>query len=330
MATVFITGGSGFIGSRLAARLVEEGHRVRCLLRSTSDATRLKGLAVRRVEGDVRDRGSLEAGMDGAEVVIHAAARVSDWGAYRLFEEVNLQGTKNAAEAALRAGVRRFVFVSSTAVHGFPGGRYLTEDAPMPPTPFAYCETKKAAEQWLFRWGKAVPMEITAVRPGNVFGPGDRMFMGPFLQALVRGRMGYIGGGRAWTCPAFVDHVVEGIRAACFVKEAAGEAFLLTDGLEIDWRGFTEGFARVLGVPAPRLSLPFRPAYALAWMLEGLYRLARRREPPLITRYRVCNGGRDYHFSIRKAARILEYRPKVSLEEAMARTTAWFKEERVS
>lgn len=328
VARIFITGANGFIGSRLAARLAAEGHELRGLVRRGSDTARLEGVPLERVEGDVRDRASLEAAAEGARVVVHAAARVSDWGSTRAFRSVNVEGTRRAAAAALRAGARRFVFVSSAAVHGFKGGRNMAEDAPMPATPFPYCESKRAAERWLATWATGTSMEITVLRPGNVFGPGDRLFMAPFLRALARGRMGYIDHGRTWTCPAYVDNVVEGIVRACFLPAAAGEAFLFTDGLDIDWRTFTERFALALGRPAPRLSLPFRAAYGAAWVLEQIYRAACRPAPPLLTRYRVCNGGRDYHFSVRKAARLLGYRPLVSLEEAVERTVDWFRKEK--
>jgi nucleoside-diphosphate-sugar epimerase len=192
----------------------------------------------------------------------------------------------------------------------------------MPETPFAYCESKKQAEREVFASG----LEVTAIRPGNVFGPRDHTFIDKYAQALEQGKGGYVGGGRSWTCPAYVENLADAIALACFEPGAAGEAFLVTDGLDIDWRTFTEKLADELGVKRPGLSIPFWLAYPLAAVMEGAYRVVGAANSPLLTRYRVCNGGRDYHFSIAKARRVLKYEPKVGLEEALRRTVRWYRE----
>ena len=116
-------------------------------------------------------------------------------------------------------------------------------------------------------------LEATAIRPGNVFGPRDHTFIDKYAQALDQGKGGYIGGGRSWTCPAYVENLADAIALACFEPAAAGEAFLATDGLDIDWRTFTEKLADELGVERPRLSVPFWLGYPLAAVMEGAYKV---------------------------------------------------------
>ncbi len=325
MATILITGAGGFVGGHVAARLAADGHRLRGLVRPTSDVSGLSGLPVDLRRGDVTDPASLRPAVEGADVVVHAAGLVSDWGPYRAFRAVNVIGTRNVAETALACGVRRFVHVSTAAAHGFGGFRNLDETAPLARTPFHYCETKKEAETWLLASSRAWRMEVVVLRPGNVFGPRDRTFTAPYLDALAAGRAGYIDGGRRWTCPTYVENLADAVAAACLEPSARGEAFLITDGLDIDWRTFTEALAAGIGARPPSLSIPFGPAYAAAVAMEAAWRSRGRRSPPILTRYRVSNGGRDYHFSIDKAARLLAYRPRVELEEAVRRTAEWYR-----
>lgn len=319
---ILVTGANGFIGSHVVERLLRDGRKVRGLVRASSDLTFLKGVDVELVRGDITDRASLDEPMRGVDIAVHVAAFVSDWDPRDQCRSVNVHGTRNVIDAARTAGVRRLVHISTAALHGFPGARNQDESTPMPETPFAYCESKKQAEREVFASG----LDATAIRPGNVFGPRDHTFIDKYAQALEQGKAGYIAGGRSWTCPVYVENLADAIALACFEPAAAGEAFLATDGLDIDWRTFTEKLADALGVKRPRLSVPFWLAYRLAAVMEGAYKAVGAAHAPLLTRYRVCNGGRDYHFSIAKARRVLKYEPKVGLEEALRRTVRWYRE----
>ncbi len=323
MALVLVTGANGFIGSHACERFLAAGHRVRGLVRRTSDLSFLDGLDVERVVGDVTDAATLRAAVEGVEVVVHVAGFASDWGPRAKFLAVNLGGTTNVAEAAAAAGVRRLVHVSSASVHGFSGFRGATEDAPTPKTPFPYVESKRRAEEWLSGFARSSPVETTVIRPGNVFGPRDHTFVEKYAAALVSGSIGYVSKGRRWTCPTYVENLADALVLAAFVPAARGETFLVTDGLEIDWRTFTERLAGLLSVEAPRLSVPFAVGYPLAATCEALWHLFRAANPPLLTRYRICNGGRDYHFSVEKAKRLLSWAPAVPFDVALERTAEW-------
>jgi nucleoside-diphosphate-sugar epimerase len=324
MSLFLISGVNGFIGSHMAERLLKEGHRVRGLVRQTSNLEFIGGLDIELFPGDITDRDTLDAACHGVDIVIHIAGLASDWGKYGRFSAVNVLGTQNIAGAAARNKVKRFVHISTAAVHGFHGFRDADETVPFADTPFAYCTTKQIAERWLFDFARSTTMEVTAIRPGNVFGPRDHTFIEKYLDALIAGKIAYIDRGEHWTCPVYVENLVEGIMRACFEPGAAGEAILITDGLQITWKEFTGRFADLLGVKRPRLSVPYRIAYALAFFLEAAYKLFRISTPPLVTRYRISNGGRDYHFSIEKAKRLLKYEPAVGFDVAVQRTVNWY------
>lgn len=324
MKTILITGVNGFIGSHLARRFISLGHRVKGIVRPTSELSLIDGLELELFFGDITLPQSLRDPTRGSDIVVHVAALASDWGPYRRFYQVNVEGTRNTAGAALQEGVNRFVYIGTTAVHGFGGFADLEESAAMARTPFHYCETKKIAEQWLFN--RVRGMEVTSVRPGNVYGPDDHTFIDKYIDALIRGRLAYVDGGRRFTAPTYIQNLVDGTVAACLEPKAAGEAFFITDGLDITWRAFTERFADELGVRPPKLSVPYPAAYTLGYLAEKLYRVAGSSSPPAITRYRACNAGRDYHFSIEKAGRLLGYSPAVDFDASVARTVHWYRE----
>jgi nucleoside-diphosphate-sugar epimerase len=260
--------------------------------------------------------------MPGVDVVVHLAGLASDHGPWERFHAVNVVGTQLLAASAHAHGVRRFVHVSSASLHGFAGRRHMTEDMPMPVSPYAYVESKRQAEQWLWQWSQTSGLPTVVIRPGNVFGPDDHTFLLQYVAAIRNGQGGYIGGGRAWTCPTYVENLTAALWLAAEHPAAVGEAFLVTDGLDIDWRTFTERLCEALGLRRPRLSIPYWLGMALATALEGGYRLVGARRAPLLTRYRIQNGGRDYHFSIDKIRRVLGFVPPFDLATALQRTAA--------
>lgn len=323
MAHYLITGVNGFIGSHTARRLLTEGHSVRGLVRRTSNLDYIKDLDIEIVYGDISQTETLEKATTGIDRVIHTAGIAKDWGDYADFHRVNFQGTCNLALAAEKAGIKRLVYISTAAVHGF-GYRYITESCPMSKKLNYYGETKKMAEEWLFQFAKTAKMEIVALRPGNVFGPDDHTFIDKYLDAIYTGKFSYVNKGKSWTCPVYIDNLVEGIWLACHSAAGVGEAIFITDGLEITWREFTDKLADALQVKKPRFSIPYGFGYGVAVLAEGIYKLLRRKEGPFITRYRVGNGGLDYHFSIAKAQKLLNYRPLVQLDEAVKQTAQWY------
>jgi nucleoside-diphosphate-sugar epimerase len=324
LSTFLITGVNGFIGSHIAERLIKDGHRVRGLVRKTSDLKFIRGMKIELLKGDITNTDSLPSALKNTEIVIHVAGLASDWGGYEDFYRINVQGTMNIARMAAEFRVKRFIQISTVAFFGFGHKTAVKETDPMVKTIFPYNETKRLAEEWLFEFDKECDMEITAIRPGNVFGPRDHTFIEKYLDALEKGRLAYIRGGKSKTCPVFIDNLVDGIISACFSVQAPGEAFFITDGLDINWKEFTDAFADEMDLPRPKLSVPFRLVYVIAFLMEMIYKLLRIKKAPLLTRYRISNGGMDYFFSIDKAKALLGYNPSVNFVEGVKRTVKWY------
>lgn len=324
MKTCLITGINGFIGSNLAKRLLKEGYKVKGLIRKSSDLKFIKGLDIEFHYGDINDLNSLIEASKSCSRVFHVAALASDWGAYEKFYEINVNGTLNVAKACVANKVDRMVYISTVAMYGF-GRTNVKESDSKPITGFAYNDTKKIAEDKVFEYAKQNNLNITAVKPGNVYGTNDHTFIEKYLEAMVSGKIAYVDKGKRKTCPVYIENLIEGIMLANDSDKAIGETFIITDGLDITWKEFTDKFADEMGLKHPTQSFPFWLAFAIGSLLEFLYKLVNSKNPPLITPYRVSNGGLDYTFSIDKAKQVLGYSPKVKFDEAVKTTVNWYK-----
>ena len=323
MEKILVTGANGFIGSNLVNRLIREGNKVRALVRKTSDLSFLKETSAELVFGDITDLPGLDAAMKDIEKVYHVAGLAADWGPYERFEKINYQGTINVAECAEQHGVKKMIYISTVAFHGF-GKCNMNEKSPPADKLIPYAKTKYLAEMWLWEFSKSSSMKITAIRPGNVYGINDRTFMLKYLDALTSGKFAQIDKGRSKTCPVFIGNLIDIIILAGNSPAADGEAFIATDGLDIDWKNFNSALAQAAGVKMPSTSIPYWLAYPLAVIYYKFHMLLGSKNEPLLTPYRVNNGGRNYHFSIKKLEGLFGYKPAVGLGQALKETVEWY------
>jgi nucleoside-diphosphate-sugar epimerase len=316
----FVTGGSGFVGGRLIARLVRDGWDVRALARSDRSAAVVEAAGAEAVRGDLDDVEAMRAGAEGCELFFHSAAQLGAWGTREEFERGNVQGTRNALDAARGAGVRRFVHVGTEAalLAGEPL-RDVDETAPLRPDSKAlYCSTKAKAEA-LVR--DAAGIETVVVRPRLVWGPGDTGALPSMLEAVRKKRFAWIGGGRHTTETTHVDNVVEGLILAA-ERGRAGEAYFVTDGEPVEWRAFATELLATRGVEAPDRNLPRPLAGAIVAVGEGAWRLLPLPGAPPITRMPYWVSSLDMTIDISKAREELGYEPVVSRAEGMEQLRA--------
>lgn len=325
-----VTGASGFIGGRLAARLAQEGYRVRALTRRSSDTARLAALDVEIVTGDLADAGSLERAVEGCAHVIHCAALVSDWATTAEITEANVGGTRRLLDAAAGATVGRFIHLSTTDVYGHPGGppvdESFTDDGRIHNW---YAHTKRQAERTVRDAGQAGRIETVILRPATVYGPGSREVIGEIARAIRGGHMMLIDRGRAVAGLCFVENLLDAAMLALRHEAAAGNAFNVSDELAVTWRQLTDDLAAGLGCREARFSIPYRLAGAIGFSLEQGYRLLRSSTglstPPLLSRQAVQVLGRDQLFSGRKLREALGWEPRVGYEEGLQATLEWLK-----
>ncbi|MEW5817673.1 MAG: NAD-dependent epimerase/dehydratase family protein, partial [Spirochaetota bacterium] len=173
--TILVTGASGFIGGHLAHQLFNGGYKVRALYRREKLTPRLislqaMGADIRRADLTIPEQ--RQAVLEKVDAVVHVAGLPSDWGDFKIFKRVNYDITAEILMEAEKAGCRVFVYISSISVHGFGEHRGTTESGPYYPLISHYQQTKKMAEDFVLRQNKNT-FRTCAVRPGNVYGPGD-------------------------------------------------------------------------------------------------------------------------------------------------------------
>lgn len=243
-----VTGVTGFVGSRVAARWIASGRHVRGLVRQD---VALPGVEV--VVGDIGDPATSTRAVDGVDVVIHCAVDQSD-DPVRM-RRVNEGGTRALAEAAIAAGCRRFVHISSCGAYALEGLDLITEETPLWPEArideLTYGVTKAMGERAL---AETVGWGLTAIilRPANVLGPhGRSVFCRTLAEGVRDGTIGYAGdGGNTWPY-VHVENLVDAVESAVDAEHARGRAYTVVDG-HTTWRAYLEHHAAWFGVEVSR------------------------------------------------------------------------------
>jgi nucleoside-diphosphate-sugar epimerase len=319
-----ITGGTGLVGRHLITSLQRRGDSVRALVLPTEDVSWLEDQGVAVYRGDIRDPQSLARPLRGVDTVFHMAALQGVWQPIREYYKVNVTGTENVCRAALAEGVRRLIHVSSWTIYGMAHGRPLSEDAPAAPRRDPYWITKAQGDLLVQRLIAQDGLPATIIRPGTVFGPGDRLNFGRIADKLCAGRGIVIGSGRNALPLVYVTDVVQGLLLSADTERAQGQAYNITNDDPMTQREFLCAIANVLGTGLPRLHVPYRAAYAIAFAAERATGFMRSTDP-IVTRHGVTLFGTDNRHAIDKARRELGYDPQVSLTEGVRLAAAWYR-----
>jgi nucleoside-diphosphate-sugar epimerase len=325
---VLVTGASGFIGSHLVARLVSEGHSVRTLVRDARKAHEVLPDSVELVFGDMRDPASLERAVVDIEVIYHAAAHVTDWGPWADFEAVTVRGTRMLVDAAARAGVRRFALLSSSAVYSEAAVRsgHVTEDAPLTTDASAgnrYGYAKALAEQHAFAYHTAGKLEVTAIRPAWVYGPGDRSLLPRTLQFLRDPSSAWIAGHNHEVGLVYVTDGVDALVRAAETPAAAGLAFNVSAIESYTLRDFANQMASHADIHVPTRTVPLWLARVVAALAQDTARLLRRKSPPSLTRTALAIMLEGNPYDVTRARSVLGWEPRVSAERGIEQMMNW-------
>jgi nucleoside-diphosphate-sugar epimerase len=254
----FVTGGTGFIGARMVAKLRERRHVVAALVRNPDKATELQRDGVQLIEGDLTDVDAIRRGVEGSDAVFHGAAIYKvgiPKSQHEEMFETNVRGTERVLDAAIQAGVPKIVYVSTINVFGNTGGKVVDEHYERPRNGFLsyYDRTKYDAHQVaLDRIDRGAPIVI--VQPGGVYGPNDHSEVGNMIDQFRSGKLPAVPFPDTGLNMVHVDDVAEGCILA-YEQGEPGESYVL--GGEITtMRGILEKVAQIDGKKPPKRNLP--------------------------------------------------------------------------
>jgi dihydroflavonol-4-reductase len=312
-----ITGANGFTGSHLVKALAQQGDKQNdtliALVRKTSDISRLADTNVRLVYGDITDRPSLQAALQGVDRVFHTAAYV-ELGIVDApcMERINVEGTRNVLETAQAAGVQKMVYCSTIGVYGDTQGQVIDETFERQQKGFssAYDSTKYEAQQLVDQFA-AAGFPVVSVMPSGIFGSDDPHF-GPVMDTFLKGRLKVWAGGDRITGIVHVDDLVSAMILAAD-QAPTGSHYIISTG-DLSTRAMFQFLSQETGIPAPA-EIPQPVVRLVGNILEPIGRLLTWQPP--ISRERVHYiYDRCVRVSADKARRELGWNPR-SVEETL-------------
>lgn len=318
-----MTGASGFIGSGLTRRLLSNGVAVRALCRTPAKAQKLAetNSEVEIICGDLQNAPLLHRTIESCDVVFHVAAAMN--GSAALQYNVNVEGTRNVISAAHEAGAQRFVLVSSVAVYGYDVDGRIDESCPHRPSrDDIYMQTKSLGEQaaWAFAGESGLP--TVTVRPAFVYGPGSHLWSRTLYEVCRRFRAPLIDGGRGHAHPIYVEDLVDLLVTVATHPNAPDHAFNAAPDPAPTWREFLGHYGRMAGNEAA-FNVPLQVVNILKPVLAALALCLRLSGRPVDIVGPMEYLSRRATYSMDCAASVLDWRPRFSLAEGMARTEPW-------
>jgi len=326
---VLVTGGGGFLGLALCRGLVARGYEVQSLQRSHSPA--LDALGVTQLRGDLANAASVLDACEGVDAVFHNAAKAGAWGEWKAYHDTNVVGTRNVLAACRAHGIRRLVYTSTpSVVHA---GRMPVEGGSEADTPYAarflahYPATKQLAEQAVLE-ANGAELATVALRPRLIWGPGDNHLLPRLVARAQAGKLRFVGGGGNRIDTTYIDNAAQAHLDAFDHlwpgSSCAGKPYFISNGEPRPIREIVNGLLTAAGAPQVQRSIPLGLAYAVGAVFETAWRFLRLRGEPPMTRFIAEQLATPHWYDISAAARDFGYRPKVSIDDGLARLATWW------
>jgi len=319
---VLITGASGFLGTHLTRRLVQEGYPVRALVRKLSSFEQLRNLGVEIFFGDIRDESSLRSATRGAEMIIHAAAATS--GSVEASMETTVNGTLNVLKIAQEEAIRKVVYISTLSVYDYtrlPANHLVREEDALEPDPQnrgAYTYSKLEAEKIVQRFMRETSLPIVILRPGTIHGPGGPALTPMIGYALSKGLVLAIGSKRFELPLVYIDNLLDAIIFSLCSENAAGRIYNIVDEETIPKHAYIQRYLHKTNGRGHAVYLPYCLVYGMTLGLEMLSRVSHK--DPFLTRYRLSASCRNFRFDVSKAKHDLGWFSRIPLQEGLENT----------
>ncbi len=314
--TVFVTGGSGFVGQNLIPMLIEQGYQVKALARSTQAIQKVETLGATAVQGDLNDAKALTFGIKDCSTVFHLAASVDFFASDKELKKLHVEATELILSIAKNGNVQKFVYLSAASVimNGKPIAN-ADETFVSDNIVDGYSRTKLQAEKLVLQ-ANTKSFQTIAVRPPMIWGKGDPNTLVGVIDAVKKGRMQFIDGGkhRFVTC-----HVLNVCHALILADKAeqSGKAYFITDGETPVFKDFIKKYVGTQGVAVPDKAVSLAMAKRVASVMEFVWRTFRLKGHPPLYKGFVNILGLEFITSDKKARMELSYKTFVTIEQGL-------------
>jgi dihydroflavonol-4-reductase len=328
---ILVTGATGFIGFNLVKFLLNKGYRVFALIRDPQKAAQLSTLNVTLINKDIRELDSLTHKTIKVDTIFHlAGVRGEGRGSQKLYQEINIEGTKKLL-SVFGGRIQRFIYCSSVSVYGHHS--YLPADEEHQCSPnkiygWSKLQAEKLAQSICLK--QKIPMTI--IRPVISYGPYDFYGMITKLFKLIDKQQFYlIGNGKNRVHLVYISDLIEGFHLALKKPQAEGEIFIIAGQRPIMIKDLLLLIAKELSRKVPKFKIPISLAKICGLFIEKLYALAPGIFPgePIVTRDKIDILTVDRCYSIDKATKLLGYSPKVDYNEGIKITAQWLRKNKI-
>ncbi|MFJ6043005.1 NAD-dependent epimerase/dehydratase family protein [Brachybacterium paraconglomeratum] len=321
--TVLVTGASGMLGGAVATVLRDRGATVRAFQRRPAGID-----GVEDVCGSLTEADDVRRAVQGADAVVHLAAKVSISGPESEYRAINIGGTENVLDALRANGGGTLVNVSTPSAAHL--GRAIVGLDATPADPERargpYARTKAAAELLAMDADGNDGISVTSIRPHIVWGPGDTQLVGRIVDRAASGRLPLLDEGMALIDTTYVTNAADAIVAAHDrIADVHGQSFVISNGEPRTVRDVFAGWCEAAGVPAPTLRVPGSVARLAGRLIERVWEKRPGHDEPPMTEFLAEQMSTAHWFDQRRTREMLQWTPRVSMDEGNARLAEWFR-----
>lgn len=312
---VLVTGGTGFLGGHIVARCLDRGYEVRVLSRRQPACNK-----VQHIRGDLTDLSCVLEAVEGCDAVFHVAAKAGIWGPYADYYAANVVGTKNITNACKNCDVNILIHTSTPSVV-FNATSIVNGNETLPYGDnwlCAYAQTKAVAEQYALAAHAPNKLHVIALRPHLIYGRNDPHLLPRIIAKARTGQLRQVGNGRNRVSITHVDNAADAHMLAldAAANGAGGRPYFITDAEPVVLWEWIRALLQTLRLPQPRLSIPYKLAYAIG--AAGEFFKSPHGPEPRLTRFLAVELAKDHTFNIAAAHRDLAYVPKTYTIEDVA------------
>jgi nucleoside-diphosphate-sugar epimerase len=317
MKKIFLTGGSGFVGQHLIPMLIEQGYQVNALARSATAIQKVEQLGATAIKGDLNDYRALTEGVKGCTSVYHLAASVDFFASEKQLRKLHVEATELLLSVAKDANIQKFIYLSAASIimNGKPiknADETFVSDHIID----GYSRTKLQAEKLVLKQN-TLTFQTISIRPPMIWGKGDPNTLAGIIDAVKKGNMQLINGGKHRFVTCHVINVCHALILAEQSERSGGKAYFITDGEIPVFKDFITKYVGTQGVQVPDKAVSLVMAKTIASVMEFVWKTFRLKGHPPLYKGLVNALGLEFITNDTKARQEIGYKTFISIEKGL-------------